>query len=207
PCPRRTHADFAVDHVSLDRGRVFRRRAARSDRCAGYLVSVRHRRIADAVRVRDCHPAPGAVDRANLALQRARVGERAPVYRLTTGVGETFLTVRLPGGERGTAAPGGARVHSSRAGFSAAESGWRGRVGGGGGGVGGGCGGGFSPLVWGFQLLDRGGGGLPLLGGFFELEDPPVRRQQQAQENRRREERQKERRDGAHPPSGRSVGA
>ena len=68
-CPQRTNADPGARHVSLDHGRAIRRRAARYDRRAGHLVSVRHRRVADAVRLRDRHPAPGLFDRANLACE------------------------------------------------------------------------------------------------------------------------------------------
>ncbi len=52
---------------------------ARSDRRAGHLVSVRHRRVADAVRLRDRHPAPGLFDRANLAFQRERIDRAAEI--------------------------------------------------------------------------------------------------------------------------------
>ena len=72
-CPQRTDADPGARHVGLDCGRAIRRRAARSDRRAGHLVSVRHRRVADAVRLRDRHPAPGRLDRANFAFKRERI--------------------------------------------------------------------------------------------------------------------------------------
>ena len=48
------------------------RRAARSNRRAGHLVSVQHRRVADAVRLRACRPATGLPDRANLSDPRPR---------------------------------------------------------------------------------------------------------------------------------------
>ena len=80
--PQRTDADPGARHVSLDHGRAIRRRAARSDRRAGHLVSVRHRRVADAVHLRDRHPAPGLFDRANLAFQRERIDRAvAAVFR------------------------------------------------------------------------------------------------------------------------------
>ena len=78
-CPQRTNADPGARHVSLDHGRAIRRRAARSDRRAGHLVSVRYRRVADAVRLRDRHPAPGLFDRANLAFQRERIDRAAEI--------------------------------------------------------------------------------------------------------------------------------
>jgi hypothetical protein len=49
--------------------RLFRRRAPRSPRRAGHLVSVRYRRVADTVHLRDRHPARGRVGRANLPLE------------------------------------------------------------------------------------------------------------------------------------------
>ena len=64
--PQRTHAYPGARHLGLDHGRTLWRRAARSNRRAGHLVSVQHRRVADAVRLRDCRPAPGLLDRANL---------------------------------------------------------------------------------------------------------------------------------------------
>ena len=67
--PQRTHADPGAHHVGLDHGRILRRRVARSDRRAGHLVSVRHRRVADAVHLRDRHPAPGRFDRAHPPLE------------------------------------------------------------------------------------------------------------------------------------------
>ena len=68
------HADPGARHVGFDNGRDIRRRAARSDRRAGHLVSVRHRRVADAVRLRDRHPAPGLFDRANFAASASPSG-------------------------------------------------------------------------------------------------------------------------------------
>src|SRR5262249_40957533 len=75
-CPQWTNADPGARHVSLDYGRIIRRRAARYDRHAGHLVSVRHRRVADAVCLRDCHPTPGLLDRTNLAFKRERIDRR-----------------------------------------------------------------------------------------------------------------------------------
>ena len=69
--PQRPDADPGSRHVGLDHVRVFRQRAARSARRAGNLVSVRHRRIADAVHLRDRHPAPGCCDRANVVIGRS----------------------------------------------------------------------------------------------------------------------------------------
>ena len=82
-CPQRTNADPGARHVGLDCGRAIRRRAARSDRRAGHLVSVRHRRVADAVRLRDRHPAPGLIDRANLAFkENASISDAAMLREL-----------------------------------------------------------------------------------------------------------------------------
>ena len=46
---QRSNADPGASHVSLYYGRIIRRRVARYHRRAGHLVSVRHRRVADAV--------------------------------------------------------------------------------------------------------------------------------------------------------------
>jgi hypothetical protein len=58
-CPQRTHADPGARHAGLGNGRAIRRRATRSDRRAGRLVSSRHRRVVSAMRLRDRHPAAG----------------------------------------------------------------------------------------------------------------------------------------------------
>ena len=75
--PQRTDAEFGARHARLDHGRAIRRRVARSDRRAGHLVSVRHRRVADAVRLRDRYHAPGLFGRANLAFQGERIDRAA----------------------------------------------------------------------------------------------------------------------------------
>jgi len=71
-----THADPGARHFSFDCGRAFRGRVARSDRRAGHLVSVRHRRVADTVRLGDCCPILGLFGRSDLGFkENASIGD------------------------------------------------------------------------------------------------------------------------------------